>query len=657
MEICNMKNNKNINESNNSQKMSRRSFMKSAAAISATSVVTTGLPLLSGCEINYYDYIVVGAGPGGGPLAANLAKAGFKVALLEAGLDPLGNEANTIDPNTKTLYSVPAFLGATSEASQLSWDFYVKHYSDENQQQKDSKYVPGKGVLYPRGSCVGGSAAHNALVFVYPHDADFDHIKEITGDESWSSEKMREYFKRLERCEYCEPDEPGHGFDGYLPTSTFDKQVFDLFPELEDLAYSDSEKAELEINNPEVAKGKTGSFITPMHVSNNVRYTAREYLYQIKEQYPDNLFIITGALATKVITKNSHAIGVEYLDASNIYGAEKLFNESDNPDTKQIFAKREVILSGGAFNTPQLLKLSGIGPKEELEQHGISVVKDLPGVGKNLQDRYEVTVSVDLKENTGLLSQCTPFQNGDPCLNAYLTGDWNPATENPFYGPYASNAIFATRIEKSTLAKDIPDLFLIGLPIPFRGYFPGHSQQSSANTWTWLVLKAHNENNAGTIKLKSSDPRQPPEINFHYFDEGSDTDESDLDAVVEGIKMVRNSLQATQASQHVANEVLPGSQVQTDDELKTYVKNEAWGHHASCSAKIGSDDDKNAVLDSKFRVRGVNGLRVVDASVFPKIPGFFPVASIFMISEKASDVIIEDAHSNNAIINRTNEFI
>jgi choline dehydrogenase len=143
------------------------------------------------------------------------------------------------------------------------------------------------------------------------------------------------------------------------------------------------------------------------------------------------------------------------------------------------------------------------------------------------------------------------------------------------------------------------------------------------------------------VRLQSIDPRDPPEINFHYFDEGTDHRQNDLESVLQGVKIARRI--SKRISSLIQEEILPGIAIDSDDKLLEWIKNEAWGHHASCTCKIGADNDPGAVLDSKFRVRGVRNLRVVDASVFPRIPGFFIVTPIYMISEKAADVILECA--------------
>ncbi|WP_437977970.1 GMC oxidoreductase [Sorangium sp. So ce295] len=597
-----------------------------------------------------YDFVIVGSGAGGGPLAANLARNGFTVAVLEAGIDPLSDEAQRVDPTAAPIYQTPAFWGAASEHALLSWDFYVKHYSDPARQALDSKYVEGKGILYPRGSTLGGSTAHNAMVFIYPHDEDFDQIARETGDRSWESSNMRTYFIRLERCEYLERGAPGHGFDGYFNSSLLDPQVFDLCPPLHDLAFAGAdplsahpENPEADVNHPSVARGATGTFRVPMHTAGKVRVSVREHLRATQEQFPDRLFLITGALATKINIRGRRAVGVEYMRGQNLYRADKHFNEAEVAPRSRVRAIREVIVAGGAFNTPQLLKLSGIGPKRELRRHGIPVVVNLPGVGENLQDRYEVTVSAELKTDLSVYTQCAPFQPADPCLDAYQTGTWTSPTPAPFFGPYANNLGVGGRIARSSDAQPLPDLFFGGLPVPFLGYEPGYSQVPLGRHFSWLVLRAHNKNTAGQVLLRSRDPRDTPDINFHSFDEGNDSSGQDLEAMVTGVKRARSFLEDPIARQHVLTEVSPGASVQTDDQLREFIKNEAWGHHASCTAKIGADSDPMAVLDSRFRVRGVRGLRVVDACVFPRTPGFFPVAAVLMISEKASDVIIAEA--------------
>ena len=315
-------------------------------------------------------------------------------------------------------------------------------------------------------------------------------------------------------------------------------------------------------------------------------------------------------------------------------------------------ARYEVILSAGAFNTPQLLKLSGIGPRDELARFGIPLVKDLPAVGTNLQDRYETGLVAKADSPFALVKNCNFLRKGeqagdDPCLDAWRR---DPRGER---GVYASNGLSFGLVKKSSAAAqgDDPDLFIAGAPSVFRGYYPGYSQDSNADPshWTWVVLKAHSRNTAGSVTLRSIDPRDTLAINFNSFDAGVTTDgadQKDLQALVEGMKLARDLFPRrglfTLLGQPTFTEEWPSANVSSDAEWRQFVKDEAWGHHASCTCPIGPDGDEGrSVLDSRFKVHGVDGLRVVDASAFPKIPGFYIVTPIYMLAEKAADVIID----------------
>jgi choline dehydrogenase len=626
-----------------------------AAGLAAAIKPLVPSALAKSSSADEFDYIVIGAGAGGGPVAARLANAGYKVALLDAGV---GIDAgNAIDPNSGIIYLIPASAGFAAEHPVLSWEFWVKHYSNLNQQKRDSKYRdPKGGIIYPRGSTLGGSTAHDAMVMVYPHDQDWDDIAEATGDNSWRARYMRGYFQRLEKCDYCTPNAPGRGLDGYINTNVFDPQILTLDTVLRDVSEAGQTLPVRDVNDPVVAKGGTGTFKTPMHVGpfatpfgavTKARVSIREHLLKTQAAHPDKLFLITGALATRLLTRGDGVKGVEFMQtdpvlAASLYEANKLYNPSVEPKLRRIFAKREVIVSAGVFNTPQLLMLSGIGPARQLRnQFGIDVVADLPGVGRNLQDRYEISVVSDLKNEFGVYTACDPTKGpADPCLGAWFSGQW-PGATGPFFGPYANNALYTSRISKSSSARELPDLFIAGQATEFNGFVPGFSNMTLGKTWTWLILKCHTNNTAGRVKLKSTDPRVMPDINFHYFEEGNDGGGDDLEAVVEAVKLARGFNE--QAPQHIDKERFPGPEIDTDRKLRQYIRDQAWGHHAGCTAKIGSRHDWMSVLDSRFRVRGVDDLRVVDISSFPRLPGFFPVASVMMIGEKAGDVILEDA--------------
>jgi choline dehydrogenase-like flavoprotein len=375
----------------------------------------------------------------------------------------------------------------------------------------------------------------------------------------------------------------------------------------------------------------------PLTTKNHKRVGARERLLEVQNHNPAQLRIELNALVTSVLfDDNNRALGVRYLKGKEMYRAHPRQNASAGEE-RTLRASREVILAGGAFNTPQILMLSGIGPRSKLERHGIQVRVDLPGVGTNLQDRYEVGVVNRMNFDEWNIFKGAKFGAGDLQFREWEQGK----------GPYITNGGVLSMFKRSAPARSVPDLFCVAFLGRFQGYFPNYSKlfAENLNYLTWAVLKAHTNNRAGEVTLRSSDPRDPPEINFRYFDEGTEDGQQDLDSVVDGIRFVRKLTAPLIRQSFIAEEVLPGKQIETDDQLREFVRTHAWGHHASCSCAIGPVE-QHGVLDAAFRVHGTRGLRVVDASVFPRIPGFFIVSAIYMVGEKAADVILADARNN-----------
>jgi choline dehydrogenase-like flavoprotein len=209
---------------------------------------------------------------------------------------------------------------------------------------------------------------------------------------------------------------------------------------------------------------------------------------------------------------------------------------------------------------------------------------------------------------------------------------------------YISNGSAISVIRRSEPHQAVPDLFCMALLARFYGYFPGYSREITQHHdyLSWAILKAHTKNRAGTVTLRSSDPRDTPRVNFHHFEEGNDEAGEDLRAVIAGIRFVRRLTDALNRTDAIAIEEKPGADCDTEDALATYVRDNAWGHHASCSCAIGPRP-AGGVLASDFTVHGTRGLRVVDASVFPRIPGYFIASAIYIAAEKAADVILSDA--------------
>ena len=606
-----------------------------------------------------YEFIVIGSGAGGGTVAARLAEAGHSVLILEAGGDPL----HLKDERLPEDYQVPAFHAFASENPRLRWDFFVRHYADEEQQRRDPKYTLKKnGVLYPRAGTLGGCTAHHAMIFVYPNNSDWDYIAEITGDVSWRAAAMRRYFQRLENCRHrpvwrfvqklTRINPTLHGFAGWLPIERAHPPKEALRDrEMMDVIEASAFAAIAQLDQPlkrlfwflrskgdpndwrSVRRNAFGIRYLPLTTSDHQRFGSRERLLDVAARYPEKLHIELNALASRIMFDADHrAVGVEYLKGKNLYRAHDQVGENSG-QLRQVKATKEVILCGGAFNTPQLLMLSGIGSKSELGRHGIEPRVHLPGVGANLQDRYEVSVVNRMRDDWECMAGAE-FARGDRQF-----AEWQEKRN----GIYATNGGLLTVIKNSRDQQALPDLFCMSLLARFEGYFPGYSKLISASHdfFSWVILKAHTQNRAGTVKLRSADPRDPPEINFHYFDEGDGADE-DLRAVVDGIKFVRAISAELKREKLIAKEEVPGDNVQRDEDLKEFVRSNAWGHHASCSCAIGSREN-GGVLSSDFRVYGTRNLRVVDASVFPRIPGYFIVSAVYMIAEKAADVILADA--------------
>jgi len=384
----------------------------------------------------------------------------------------------------------------------------------------------------------------------------------------------------------------------------------------------------------------------------------REFIQRtVAEGHP--LDVWTNTFVTKVTfdeeNEKPKATGVEYVEGAYLYKASPLHRRNGGRKAS-VKAKREVIVAGGTFNTPQILKLSGIGPQQELRRFGIPVVKDLPGVGTNMMDRYEVPVNVKHPDDFSILDGCTfDLKPHDKCLQ-----QWQ---KNPYIlgarGAYATNGLASMMLKRSTTAKskDV-DLSIFSGPINFQGYFPGWGDFAVRDHkhFSWYSLKAHSRNRAGTVELRSNDPFDPPVINFNYFDTGTTVDgadDKDVTSLVEAIKLSREALNRYYEFPILGGtkwvEEKPGPAVKTDAQIAQFIKDEAWGHHAACTCPMGADDDPMAVLDSKFRVRGVDNLRVVDASIFPDIPGVFIQSAIFMASEKAADEIIAAAKEQGEV--------
>ena len=620
-----------------------------------------------------FDYIVVGSGAGGGPLAARLAEKGKSVLLLEAGGD-----------HQPYNYQVPVFHGNATEDPDMRLDHYVRHYEEEERQKQDPKYqvelkAGRNGVYYPRARTVGGCTAHYAMIIIRPHDSDWQTIVDATGDNSWAPRKMDQYFAQVESWRHRCASSSGHGKEGWLPTRNADtislarSAIRHHDPSIGEIVkhsfwshrkllpfriwnrpwfpLSVRWRARVDPNDLRLRHGE-GVILVPMAIdSQGRRAGTRERIKTAAKT--GNLEVRTNCHVTELIfddADDKQVVGVRYLQGEGLYRADRnpeRFGKPEGPP-QEVRAKREVILAAGAYITPQLLMLSGIGPREELERPEINIPVrvDLPGVGKNLQDRYEVGIVAESKEPFSLLAKATFAGPAEGEEGDEFFTQW----KDKYTGLYATNGAVIGFLAKSSVAENNePDLFIFGVPGAFVGYYTGWAKESVTpphNKWTWLLLKGH-ARFRGKVTLNSSDPLDPPHVNFNYFERDESgkltpDSEKDLQAMREGIAIVKSLLKGTRNRLPVDPDCMKGVDLSSQEGIDKFVQDRSWGHHASCTCKIGGDDDPDAVLDSKFRVRGVKGLRVVDASVFPRIPGFFVVMPIYMIAEKAAKAILDD---------------
>ncbi|WP_110641144.1 GMC family oxidoreductase N-terminal domain-containing protein [Salinicola sp. CPA57] len=526
-----------------------------------------------------YDYIVIGAGSAGAVVATRLTEdAATRVLLIEAG------------PEDTSFWSkVPIGFAKILIDDRFMWNFETLPESGLNDRR----------LGLPHGKVIGGSSAVNGLVFTRGLPFDYDNWVEM-GAKGWGYHDVLPYFRKLESWDGEASDY--HGTDG--PTGVENARWKTPLAEAfisacENMGYP---------RNDDFNGGQVGGVgYSPLDTRRGRRSSTSE-AYLKPNRSRANLKVMTETLVTKVVLEGTKATGVEY--------------ERDG-QTHQVRATREVILSAGALHTPHLLQLSGIGPKEVLQAQGIPVVKELKGVGENLTDHIQTgrtfTTSSPYTFNRAVDNPLSQVKSG---INYYL-GPRNGALTN---GPSA--AIAYVRSDE-TLAE--PDLLVHFLPFLPDETGWGLNKQSGFR----IAMFRSRPHSRGQVRLASPDPKVPPTVVFNHL-----LEQEDVDALIYGMRLAKRISESAPLSQQVIEELEPGPKGESAEGLLDFIRGNAnTGFHYACTARMGSDDDEMAVLDETLRVRGIENLRVIDASAMPAIPSGNINPGVLMLAEKGADLI------------------
>jgi choline dehydrogenase-like flavoprotein len=520
-----------------------------------------------------YDYIIVGAGSAGCVLAARLsADPSVSVLLLEAGPSDDADEIHA-----------PAALNRLFQ-TQYDWN-----YATVPQHR-----AAGRSIYWPRGKVLGGSSSINAMIYIRGNRHDFQTWRDEHGCMGWGYQDLMPYFRRAE--DNSRGLSAYHGTGGPL-TVTDPRYKSPACEAFIAAAQEQGAKANNDFNGPY----QDGVGWYQLTQRNGRRCSAATaYLHPAMSR--QNLTVCTGALVTKVIIEGGRAVGVDYLDHGE-------------PQTAR--ANEEVILSGGAVNSPQLLMLSGIGPADHLVELGIDVVSESRGVGVNLSDHPVLPVIWSTPRTRGL------WEKGSHAnlLRWQLT----------HRGPLASNVAESGGFAHSGPGLPAPDLQLHVLPAPYTNQGLDDPAQRAMSVLVGLVDVA----SRGRIRLRSADPRHRPAIDPGYL-----SDDRDSRALAAGLKMAREFVTARPMAAICGGELAPGAHVRSDAELLAYVRASVVTlYHPVGTCAMGGDSRWNSVVDPELRVRGVTGLRVVDASVMPTVPRGNTNAPTIAIAERAADLI------------------
>ncbi|CAI3964433.1 choline dehydrogenase [Alteromonas macleodii] len=524
-----------------------------------------------------FDYIIVGAGSAGCVLANRLSEnPKHEVLLLET-----GGSDKSIFIKMPTALSIP-----------MNTDKYAWQFNTEKE-----PYLNNREMHCPRGKVLGGSSSINGMVYVRGHAKDFDEW-EAHGAEGWNYQACLPYFQKAET--WYKGNDAYRGGNGELGVNNGNEMKNPLYTAF----IKAGEQAGYDITSDYNGKQQEG--FGPMHmtVKDGVRSSAsREYLDPVKSR--KNLTIVTGALVTKVVLEDKVAKGVEYVV---------------NGKTETAATSNEVILSTGSIGSPHILQLSGIGDKDILEKAGVDVKHHLPGVGQNLQDhlefyfQYKCKQPITLNRKLGLISK------------GLIGARWLLNRS----GLGATNHFESCAFIRSKADVEWPDIQYHFLPAAIR-----YDGKSAFDGDGFQVHVGHNKpKSRGSVTLQSANPTVPPKILFNYLQHPDD-----IEGFRACVRLTREIIAQSAFDDFRDGEIQPGEHIQTDEEIDAFVREAVESaYHPSCSCKMG--EDEMAVVDSQTNVHGIEGLRVVDSSIFPTIPNGNLNAPTIMVAEKAADIIL-----------------
>jgi choline dehydrogenase len=531
-----------------------------------------------------FDFIVTGAGSAGCAVAGRLSESGkHRVLLLEAG-----------GPDRNPWIHIPLGYTKTYTDPRVNWMF----------ESEPEAQLNGRTLYQPRGKVLGGTSSINGMVYMRGTPSDYDNWRQ-RGCEGWDWENVLPYFKKAENQERGADE--FHGVGGPLNVSNPVRSP--LGDAMVEAAIQAGIPGNEDFNGPR--QEGVGYYQTT--TSNRRRWSAaRAYLRDARRR--PNLTVATKAHATRVLIENGRAVGVEYRTPEGLFTAR---------------CRGEIVVSGGVYGSPQLLQLSGLGPGDLLRQHGIAVVRDMPGVGAHLHDHF----------NTYLVYRCSkPITINDLAMSGMrkLTAGVQYAVNRS--GHLSNAGIYAGAFVRSDPRLEQPDLQInmFGWSALERLRTGIKPHPFSAFTLSPVHLRPEGR---GTVRIKSPDPLAPPAIHFNFL-----ASDYDFQALIYGTRLSRKIAAQPALKPFVVEEVLPGSAVQTDDDIIEEIRVRGVSNlHPVGTCRMGRESD--AVVDPRLKVHGVEGLRVADASIMPQVPGGNTNAPSIMIGEKCAAMVLEDARA------------